>query len=411
MKKIIFAGLVILLVMSFVTCDDFLQGDNEKKVEYTDVVYSKDGSRITVYLDGVGVPKTAAQRAMSTDLAKIAYDFIEVIFVSGTTRARNSWELGQSAGISGVKRGAGSSATDIKYDNSGTDVALMFVGRKDSKLLLGIGKIGGVNGSDDATADGQMPSPIVAVINDDTKKVTFYIEAVKTGLRVDTTVPPFDSFDLVGPVAGSLPAGTANSWTSRAGHSMYLSLGTSPAVKYPLYNLPQRKDFTPALTADPVQHAKYTFYGAASTYAAFIKYASKLKVERRLPRYLDGGVYYAPEKSNYDIKSTVEVRTGTGGYVSAKDTVFVPTIPLAFTVKGNGIFSFFIEAPVYMYNDGDATNSGPKAEIWKIRTGFGSELYSLDDGDSGAGGCVLIGVGNTGADWIDIEWKWLDDTP
>jgi len=171
-----------------------------------------------------------------------------------------------------------------------------------------------------------------------------------------------------------------------------------------LYSLPQPKDITSGLPADgyPLQWASYKFFGGANSFKTQIRLVS-VTVERRLPRFQDGGMYYAPKNSNFDIKSLVAVDNYSG---TAKG-VFVNPIPLEFQVKGNGVFSFYLEIPVFMLSDDAATNNGPAAEIWKIRTGFGSELYSLDDGVDGAGGCVLMGVGNTGADWLEIEWDWL----
>lgn len=395
MKKILLTGIVILIAVFFVTCEEFFPA--EKEVEYTDVEYSLDGSSVTVYLDGVGVPKTGAQRAMTTDLAKLAYDYFEVIFITSTTNARASWELGQSAGISGVYRTT--AGVDYKWDNTPSATvgrALMFVGRKDSKLLLGIGQIGLVDA--DPPGTGTLPGIIDALIKSDSQKVVFFIEPIKTGLTAtgDTGTPVVDSFDFV---TGSTDVA---SWT-RADHSQYISLGTSPAVQYPLYTLPQKKDSTGGAIAEPEQHATYTFGGGASTFKNIIMLNGAIKIERRLPRYLDGGRYYAPKGANFDTKSLVSYRGTAPSAGSALNNV----IPLVFTTKGNGMFSFYIEVPVYMVNKNTATNSGPAAEIWKIRTGFGSELVSLDDGKDGIGGCVLMGVGNTGTDWLEIEWEWL----
>jgi len=441
MKKILLTGIVILLAVFVVTCEDFFPAG--KEVEYTDVEYSQDGSTVTVYLDGVGVPKTAAQRAMTKDLARIAYDYLEVIFVgttgAGQPIARNSWELGQAAGISGVYKGT-TGADYLWAAAKVNNVALMFVGRKDSKLLLGVGRLAEVdhsattapaaatytaaiaaNSSYPATftagvAATGLPNTPYAFILPNSKSVTFYIEAVKTGLFVSGETIPDDGIDSFDFITG----GTSGSWSNRDSHSQRLSLGNSPPVNYPLYALPQVKDIptTPPLPANgttgglssdgyPLQWAKYTFAGAVSTFATQIRLvkagAAGVNVERRLPRYLDGGVYYSP-KTSFDLKSLVKVRTS---YAGAADGAFVNPIPLEFEVKGNGVFSFFLEIPVYMITKADSTNSGPAAEMWKIRTGFGSELYSLDDGVDGAGGCVLMGVGNTGADWLEIDWEWV----
>jgi len=100
MKKILFAGILILIAVFAVTCDAGPAGEAE--IEYTDVVVSKDGSQITVYLDGVTVPVTKAERAMTRDLAMMSYDYLEVFFQNSNGIARSAWELGQTAGISGT---------------------------------------------------------------------------------------------------------------------------------------------------------------------------------------------------------------------------------------------------------------------------------------------------------------------
>lgn len=93
-------------------------------------------------------------------------------------------------------------------------------------------------------------------------------------------------------------------------------------------------------------------------------------------------------------------------------------VPIEFkTIKGGtGVFSFYIEIPVYNLSNLEALfagqgvtalTNGVAAEKWFIRTGVGSELYSLDDGAAN-GGCVFMQVGDSSsANWIDIDWTWL----
>jgi len=353
--------------ISLVKDDDNKEPGDGTGIEYTDVVYSADGSKITLYLDGNGVNIPKAQRAMSAANATMAFDYIEVIFIANGTTVREQWELGQSAGVSGITRGidyawsAGSTASG--------PVALLAVGQKSDKTLLGIGNIKEVDG-----AAGTK-------INTGTKSVTFYIEAIKTGLVAtgDSPANTSDSFDFVS--SGS----TKPEWT-RAGHSARFTLGDS---SYPAYFLPGEND--------SIQNAKYEFFGATATFAQQIRLSNTttpyVYIERRPPRYMDGGRYMWL-KNDY-IASNTTVTLGT--YTSTAGSPLVPVIPLVFTSKGTGIFSFYIEIPVYILTNTNAV-------AWRIRTGLRSELYSLDDGRSN-GGCVLMGVGITNLD--SVEWEWL----
>jgi len=438
MKKQIFAGIVVLLVMFFVTCDDFIPfGPTEEKVEYTDVEYSEDGSTITVYLDGKSVPVTKAQRAITRDLAKMAYDYFEVVFVGtgGAIVARAQWELGQSAGISGVERDI-----DYKWDPAGKvdEVALMFVGRKDDKTLLGVGQIAEVDHSaKDEPKDfdksgygtwaggvtsGNLPSQVYAYISSNNTSITFYVEAIKTGLLVDDetidVTPPISTTNKYGILTDSFDftAGSATGYTDRIGHSKRQNPGNGN-TEYPIYSLPEK--------VNSVQFATYEFKGAADangtdiSFANGIKYAAApvvtgpkagdgIAIEKRFPRYLVGG-RYLQLKENVDTDTTLELDLTHADYAAAipAGSSLNPVIPLKFKTLGSGVFSFFIEIPVFMLTDAKGTNSGDLLPItWKLRTGLGSELYSLDSGKS-SGGCVLMGIGDIDLDWLEIYWEWL----
>lgn len=421
MKRIVITGLIMVLVTMFVvTCGP---GVPEEEVEYTDVEYSEDGSRVTVYLDGVGVPITKAQRAMSTDLAKMAYDFLEVVFIGATDTAvaRASWEIGEAAGISGVPK-------PIDYIWAGgktSNVAIMFVGRGEDKTLFGVGRIAEVDHSASSStappgfsgtwnggwATNNMPNTIWARVTSNSKSVTFYLEAVKTGLVAggdptpDGTLTWTDSFDYTGAITGTTIDGT---WLRADKSSRLTNLTTN--TSYPIYALPQAEDCTVVPSGGPQMGASYIFKGAAETFSGEIRFAKVptllgggIVVQKRIPRYMDGGRYKVP-KDRIDTSSTIALGTYTP---TAANVAIVPTIPLIFTTKGSGIFSFYIEIPVYAITLNESQNKGPEAEIWKLRTGFGADLYSLDDGLAG-GGCVLMGVGSSTADdWLAIEWVWL----
>jgi len=112
---------------------------------------------------------------------------------------------------------------------------------------------------------------------------------------------------------------------------------------------------------------------------------------------LTNGRYEEP-RNRIDIYTTVAFN----GYTPVAGDSFGVSIPLRFTTqaRSGGFFAFNIQIPVYMVTTGTA------AVTWYIRTGVGSEFYSLDDGVS-RGGCVLISVGISQEEFDRIEWTWF----
>jgi len=359
------------------------------KIEYTDVEYSEDGKEIKLYLDGVSVPKTPAQtqvqralaqralaqRAMTRDLATMAYDYIEVIFqsVAPVPRiVRTAWELGQAANINDVLR-------DVNYNqiNGATTGgnACIFVGRKEGKVLLGVGRLKSTS----------------TLVTEATTSVTFELRAIQTGLKIG----PYSATDL----ADSFNYGTrTDSFNSPA-----LS-----GVNYPVYRI-----------ANGVNTASvdgtYSFYFAdgtadvSGTYTPAIRHTTPLNVviQKRTPRYPDGAGYKEP-RSSIDTSTQIALN----GYTGAAGEQFVNTVPIRFSSipAKEVIFAFNIQIPVYMVTAAASINSGgTSAETWFIRTGIGSEFYSLDDGKEARGGCVLVSVGVTAATWNNIEWTWFKE--
>ena len=380
MKKILLTVMVILIAVFFVTCDEPIV-DDDAIVEYTDVVYSPDGSQVTVYLDGVTVPVTKAQRAMNRDLAMMSYDFLEVIFVSSVTTtniARANWELGQPAGLYGVYRDATNYASIAN--------ACLFAGKKSDKTLFGIGKIAGTT----------------LVLTSNTPSVTFEISAILSGLLLNGET---------GPTTPGLPNTRGVAYDSLGAAEGRVNLG---GVDYPLFQV----------EGSPVTK-NYKFGIVRNNTANFD--AAKLigpndppVAQRRTPRFMDGGSYREP-KTLVNSKTLVSIPAATAGQDFSS---YCPAtgIEITFTTTATGAtgyFSLYMEIPVYNTNntvfDLDAAGT-PKDKGWTnpikwfIRSGYGSELYSIDDGTS-SGGCVLFGRGTTGgSDWLDIEWRWLPYT-
>jgi len=399
MKKIVFTGITILVALLLFAACDTGPANDESKVEYTDVVYSADGTEVTIYLDGVGVPVTKASRAMSKDIAKMSYDYLEVVFDAGTNGvARSKWELGQSAGISGVYR-----ATDTNYDALST----LFVGTKRDKTLLGVGKLYQVDNNDGAglTAGTTISLNTIAIkfeVMAITSKLTNAVntssfvfwgtdstEADDNGSEYGTTTPPSPAPGLTTKIVSMSPLGVST---------------------YPIYALPKK--------AGAETKARFTFGGAAADTTngrqAMIKYdgapADTTNFEVRVPRYLDGGRYFQLN-ANINTQTKPAIDYGASTFTAPlADASFNPVIPITFTTTGRGAFSFFIEIPVYALVKTVSSNGGGAYTQWFIRTGLGSELYSMDDGIT-PGGCITMSIGMTAVDWIDIYWTWTTATP
>jgi len=398
-KPLAVTGIILLLVMLLGTCGSDEISEQSLDMEYTDVEYEEDGSGVTIYLDGIGVPKSRAQRAVTTDIAKMAFDFIEVIFKDGTgSIARASWVLGEPANINNITR-------SIDYATTfGTNSACMFVGKDDGKVLLGIGKLTNTRGTPAAAT--------ATTIDANTRSVTFSIAAIKTGLLINAestaTVNGYtvaaDSFNYSYPID---PSGTG----TRAGNSFRRKLPPTGEVWYPVYVIPKNVNTTATYTfsfaTDPAVFPLDQCLNAIRTVNDNTT-GVKPVVQKKTPRYATNGRYEEP-RNRIDTNTTVSFNgynpTNGGPFGTANS----PAIPLIFTISSNsgGFLAFNMQIPVFMSDKGAAgKNSGPDAKTWYIRTGIGSEFYSLDDGVS-RGGCVFISVDVSETEFDRIEWTWF----
>jgi len=376
--RLLAVTVILPLLMLHAACGA-LNPEEAAEIEYTDVEYSDEGRQVTLYLDGIGVPKTKTQRdfvqrAMTKDLATMAYNYIEVVFVSSGAVARAAWELGETAGIDGIARG-----TAAGIDYSAITSAAMFVGNKDSKVLLGVGKLSGVVKPGTGGA---------LFIGPETKTVTFSLSALQSGLKYQT---PADSRPGVATSSFSFMGMTS-------GDAIRETIG---GVEYPMYRI------TDGTTTAPVTATyAFTFMGTPSDYTPAIKHIKTAAVyplaQKRTPRYPDSAGYREP-RSYIDTGTRVEI---PGSYAT-DGGAFAGSVSITFTPDAKkGIFAFHLQIPVYMVTKDPATNGGPGYETWFIRTGVGSEFYSLDDGIS-RGGCVLISVGINSLN--GVEWTWFKE--
>jgi len=453
MKKLAFFGMVILFVLFLGTCGMLQPGtddgtDDEGIVEYTDVVYSKDGSQVTLYLDGVGVPVTQAQRALNTELAKMSHDFYEVVFwgaaqvAPATTLysehvARASWEIGQSAGIRGVQRGrnyisasSGLPSTDNVGGGAtgiGTAMAIIFVGRNSDKTLMGIGDMISANGAGGTT-----------VISADTTSVTFAVRGIETRLNLGATntgasaavISSLTSFVTASGAPSNLddPDNATIIYTK---DNNMASVQPLDGINFPFYSLPKtngvglldiraRYTFyyvtTPGTdpTASKLAHAGIRVINEKEKFPTNVTGTAEPKIFpetlKRWPRYLLGGQYlYVQNKIDYGTKvgfKPNEVGANPTNAQFVNGSAFDGDVLLSFDTRSSidkvgGLFSFTFRIPVYAMTLAPSLNGGGDAVLWWLKPGFSTNEYSLDDGTN-VGGCVLMGVDIGALDWINI---------
>jgi len=331
--------------------------------------------------DAIGINTgntVSVQRALSGNIAKMSYDFLEVVFKAGNIVARTSWELGEQVNLSGVYR------TDSGINYSSTDPAnnsaVMFVGRKSDKTLLAIGKLVRVDGVQ------------TAVINSNSKSVTFEISVLKAGVRFSDEIS-LSSFQTYSTYSDLLLE-TPNTAIEDNIFVHYINnLNKTEKIYFPLFKL------TPGATT----YATYTFDFEGSTQWIDFPNAVRLALDTsldkngrvfvsRVPRYfVPGGSQYSSYLKYDSVTEVNMTNNNTLGGVFQN--------PVEFEFDGSGdvedgsVFSLVFGVPVYALTS-DAGGSGTAAVKWYIRPGYGSYNLDLDDGKGGQGGAVFIGTGD-----------------
>jgi len=387
MKKLLFSGLIVILAVFLVTCDDFTPSSKAAggSNDIPNVQYSPDGKSVTLRLDGGGTSKKA-DRALTDHIAQTFYDYLEVVFYDGTTVARAQWEIGEPAGIKNVTRG-------VNYGAS--SAAILFAGNKSDRTLLAVGLL-----TDTAEADGLLTGSTTVAV--DTVTATFTLTALTAGadftaasssfVTADTNVEPSDSTQT--PVAGD----TTISTLSHDGKT------------FPLYMIPQYVPETSLGAGDELSRtdAIYTIdctdatlHLAGYTDGIIVPKGTTGKVEMRSPRYSIGNGNYRTLSSPYAYGTTVEFINNITTTTAAS---FDPDIAFKIiTTPTDGIIAFTFELPVFALND-DPMAGGPDALTWYIRPGFLTNRYDLDDGKGSMGGMIALGIGED----ISLNFLWIN---
>jgi len=340
-----------------------------------DVEYSPDGKGVTIYLnpDAPQGKAVNAARSLNLPVAQYGHDYFEVVFFYRTPGgeniiARTAWEIGERAGITGIHRTpAGISYNGTGAPANGSGSAVLFVGRKEDKTLLAVGRLSHVDGIANT------------VIRSDTKTVTFTVDALSAGVR-ETASSSFLTAAL----------DTSGSYSNVSAPTTDVIPFNIAARVFPLFRLAE-KTYTPG-TARTV-NASYTFdlaSGAAFNTFGFI--VADLapyfqRVEWIEPRYtVAGNNIVTATTLVHDQNTTINLINNT-----TAGNAFINPVQFSFnitnTVNGS-VFSLVFAIPIY------ALSAAENPVRWNLKPGYGTYLYELDDGRGGPGGAILIGTGD-----------------
>jgi len=392
-RKLISCALAAILASFFLTCIPVgFDGEDEYEDNslplFTDVEYSPDGKSVTIYLDGYAPVRQ--NRALTRELAVLGHDLFEVTFYHPASNVikRYVWETGHAAGISGVTRNVNYSAATVGSIPAGTSngAALLFVGKKSDRTLLGVGRLTGT--------DGGAGSLITA----NTKSVTFSVAALKAGVTFDEKTSSFNT-------AALQSGGGANlTQVSPTNTEVFpVMIGTH---FFPIFRL--NKDLVPNQTVEASYKFDIVGDDPFSVYSGGIIQKAKADLVNAPPEMLTGsGFHLTPRYPTGDGKwedSTIAfgtIKDNTTGLsilnnlAGNNNNPFENEVKFRFSTivpENNGyIFSFSFEIPVYPLLNGLDNRAG--GFPWFLRPGYDSYLYDLDDGYGGTGGAILIGTG------------------
>jgi hypothetical protein len=358
---------LLLLIFPVLTCDHFApngggggDGDYDPDgITYTDVVYSPDGKSVTIYLDGATVPITNRQaRGLSRELAIAGHDYFEAAFYTGSQTVRATWEINKYAYVSGsALRGINFNSVSTTGLTSGQGAAILFVGKKTDKTLLGVGKL--------TSTTNKNGTPGTTAITANTASITFSVAALESSAENATS------------------RGQPGFWTDNSPQFVDFQFEKNGKT-FHMFKLKEGSG------GGAVTNAYYEFFTVAENFSDYcdgIIVAGPGLYAKKQPRYptsdgkfqdlpvlLDTNTVIMPVPGNNDVagpafSNPVHVRFDT-----------------ASTVKGS-VFAFVFEIPVYPLSN--ASDPG----TWYIRASYDSYWLNLDDGAGGAGGAVLIGTG------------------
>jgi hypothetical protein len=398
MKKYFFSLTGLLFLLS--ACNLLPSPEQTSEAEKKEPVVEKKAGKnyYTLRLSDDGAPDNGTigigvgGRALTRESAIASHEFFEVVFIyrdGGTNRvARAAWDIGVTPEISGVYRPAES--TNYNYGRiappaaNGQGSALLFVGTKNDKTLLALGRLVQVG---DATSTD---------ITKATKSVTFEVTPLRAGVSFDRATSSFRT-------------GPTNATTFAV-----MGTGSNTPMETNIFiHYNYRKPFPLFKLNSNTVYGKYNF--AVDTAGAIASHdfdqyklgillkqppagKDNKNLEMRNPRYfVTDGQYNYSSILVQDTKTTAFFENNAG------TSVFTFENPVEFRFanvpQDGSVFALVFEIFVHNLTTAAAVSGGFEAETWRISTGMDSKRLDLDDGNGGDGGAIFLGSGDVAA-WL-----------
>ena len=394
LKKFIFS-FVLLPVLFFTVCSEPAVNEDSYEPPPIDVVYSNDWRYITIYFDDTSKPITIntnvtrppaenSNRAMTRDTAQFAFDFFEVAFcytqANGTPRvARSSWEIGKRAGITGVYRTSG--GTDYSAAEAAPEkgAALLFAGRKISKMpgavgdiqptILGMGRIYSVD---------DVPG---AVVTDQSLFVTFELSAITGAVNVNPSVSSFKTASF-------------NPSSAVSAENTYVVNAIIRQRPFPLFILPGGRPGVAAryqFGIDPFNNRDWNYYGGGIIVAEPLEGEDLYSATTREVRFPAGNDRYWYPIYKMDQSTTVTMTNNRiAGLPVQNPVTFSFDTQKTNNMADSGIFTLVFRVPVYAVTGQPGTGGAPRR--WYLEPGYQSYRFNIDNGIDSTGGGVFMGV-------------------
>jgi len=327
---------------------------------------------------------------MTKELAVAGHDYFEAAFYSFADNklVRASWELKTEARVSGITRGVDYQYTSVSISGAAPatrSAAIIFVGKKTDRTLLGVGRLTAID-------NGAGTTPGTTITND-TRSITFTVAALECGIDSNPANSSFFTNYNVAPGGSVSPVNTLiDSFVMNNINNGGLNR------QFPKYKLIQ----------GGITGAEYTFRVASANFNDYrpgIILAGAPACEKKQPRYQlpGGGFQYYSLRLDEKTKATVVNNNTLGNAFSnpiqfAFDTNGEDGLPDTGDETTNGsVFALAFQVPVFPLSSTAAFN-GVEPGTWYIRASYDSYWLDLDGngsgGPGGSGGAVLLGMGD-----------------
>jgi hypothetical protein len=331
-------------------------------------------------------------RALGKELVIAGHDYFEAAFYSRKDGkiVRASWELMKNAYVTGLTR-------DVDYQYLNIDAAvspnagaaILFVGKKTDKTLLGIGKL---------TSTDTGGTTIISRIDENTpgtRSVTFTVAAIECGVSQNAAASSF--FTNYKNPAKTSGFGENDTETS------HIDIGGIPG------GFEKYKMLFHSVTAG--EYSFRTVGADIGDYLNGIILADSAEYMKKQPRYPKPGGGFQWDSLKLDDRTKITPYNNIYNSI-VPDAPFQNPLVMLFDTRGEddlddiddtiegSVFALIFQVPVYPLSQNESPGK------WYLRASYDSYWLDLDDSHGGSGGAVLMGMGEPSEGGLNYKIVW-----